>query len=136
MNSELSETKLTAEHFRKYCNINQIDETHSSILELALVEALNNIIIHAYDNKPGFEINAEYEILNSNIIITLTDFGKEFEKTKVNDKIETPDLKDIKTKELTEGSWGIGLMQSIADDIIRLRENNMNTLKIIKKISP
>lgn len=133
MNSDLSEVKVLANHFRVFCSDNQQDEKFSSLLELVLVEALNNIVIHTYENISGFKISAQFSICNSQVIITLIDNGKTFEQennlqNKPQNKIGT------KTKDLAEGNWGLELMNSIADEINRHRENDSNILTIKKSI--
>ena len=45
--SDLTEVKVLSAHFRSFCESNHIDEHTSGMLELAIVEAVNNIIIHA-----------------------------------------------------------------------------------------
>ena len=130
--SDLSEVKVLASHFRDFCNENHIDEQAYSLIELALVEALNNIIIHAYDRQPGLEILAKYEFIDSVIIITLTDFGKAFTKKETNNESDT---EDSNVDELPEGNWGIDLIGSITDEIIRYRKEDTNTLILKKNIT-
>jgi len=128
--SNLAEVKFMASHFQNFCLENQIDEAVSNRLELALVEAINNIIIHAYGNSNSHLINAKFEIADSSLCITLMDSGKEFTSNKKN----TLPQSSI-NKELAEGNWGLSIIDSISDDVIRYRENDYNILKIIKRIN-
>ena len=129
MKSDLTEVKVMASHFNRFCELNHVDEAISIRLELALVEALNNIVIHAYDNSNLHSINVNFEILQSDLCITLIDSGKEFvKKDTVQNTIENQSI-----EELAEGNWGIGIIESIADEVIRYRENDQNILKIIKR---
>ena len=129
MKSDLTEVKVIASHFNKFCELNHIDEAISIRVELALVEASNNIVIHAYDNSNLYSINVNFEILQSDLCITLIDSGKEFiKKDTVQNTIENQSI-----EELAEGNWGIGIIESIGDEVIRYRENNQNILKIIKR---
>ncbi|GAA0399890.1 hypothetical protein GCM10009133_05910 [Cocleimonas flava] len=130
IDSELSEVKKLSAHFRDFCNHNSLNEQLSGLLELALVEAVNNIIIHAYEGLPGNTIKAQYQKTDSNIIITLTDFGKKFTGKDKNKDTEKGDLES-----LPEGNWGIGLIESIVDDIQRSRNADSNTLIITKSIN-
>ncbi len=128
--SDLSEVKNLASHFHQFCFYNKLNQQLSGLLELALVEAVNNIIIHAYEGMPGKIIKADYQISDTNIIITLIDYGKAFAG---KDKNSESNKENIDT--LPEGNWGIDLIESIADKIKRNRENNCNTLTIIKSIN-
>lgn len=127
--SDLSEVKVLASYFRDFCNENQIDESNAGLAELALVESLNNVIIHAYDNKPGLEIIAEYEYNDSEISITVKDYGKPFKRIEKDKSIDT------NVEDLPEGNWGIDLISSITDEIIRHRENDTNILILKKRIN-
>lgn len=128
LKSDLSEVKNLCDHFRSFCIQHHIDERYLGLLELALVESVNNIIIHAYDKADDQDIQIQYEIVNdSEMVITLKDRGKAFvQNTKNTDQTQ------IARQELAEGNWGIGLIESIVDEIIRQRDGEINTL-IIKK---
>lgn len=126
--SELSEVRVLAKHFCNFCKLHNIDDDILGLLELCLVEAINNIIIHAYNEEPDLIINAEYEISHFEIIIKLTDFGKIFHQ-------EPKHNKNTRNNELAEGSWGLSLIQNIADEVDRKRENNSNILIIKKTIN-
>jgi len=130
IDSDLSEVKNLASHFRKFCAYNQLNEQLSGLLELALVEAVNNIIIHAYEGVSGKTIRANYQKTDTNIIITLTDYGKAFTGKDKNSDANKDDI-----DALPEGNWGIDLIESIVDEIERNRENDSNTLTIIKSIN-
>ena len=138
--SELSEVQLMASHFQSFCVLNKINKTSSGLLELALVEAINNIIIHAYDGVSGFDIHAEYEFSDSQMTITIIDFGKEFkhrsDDNKRSDKSKNTVPHSISNdlEDLAEGSWGLDLIYSISDRVSHVRENIKNILTIEKKI--
>lgn len=138
INSDLSEVKVLANHFRMFCSDNQLNEDFSGVLELALVEAVNNIVIHAYENILGFKISAQFKIIDSEIIITLVDTGKTYKDEKISEnklKSSLQNQTDVETKDLAEGRWGLGLIHSIADEINRHRENDSNILTIKKSIN-
>jgi len=127
--SDLSEVKELANQFNGFCAINRLNKKVSGLLELVLVEATNNIIIHAYEGKSGFDIKSNFEISESEVIITLVDNGKEFKYEEKQQNINTDEIKD-----LAEGNWGLDLITSITDKTIRRRENDANILTIKKSI--
>ena len=65
------------------------------------------------------------------MIVSLTDFGKEFQN-KDKPKSEKNEPANSNLDELSEGNWGLDLINTISDEFIRYRENNSNKL-IIKK---
>jgi len=133
--SQLSEVKLMANHLMLFCSNNQLEKEISNQLELALVEAVNNIIVHAYNEKPGLKIQALFSISGSKFTIQLSDYGKKFNnKNNARDKLKTNAPSETHLDNLTEGNWGLNLMRSLTDNIIRQRENDTNILIMTKKI--
>ena len=99
-------------------------ETVSFKMELAVVEAVSNVIDYAYDNKQGaFSIASE--IVDNAIVIELEDNGRPF------NPLATPDV-DLADNldEAKIGGLGIHLIRNYADECIYQRKNSTNTLKI------
>ena len=67
--------------------------------------------------------------MSSELTITLTDFGKPFPK---QDLKKEPNKAVSLDEKLPEGNWGIDLIASITDVVIRYRFKKTNTL-ILKK---
>lgn len=99
-------------------------EKASFKMELAVVEAVSNIIDYAYDNKQrAFSIASE--IVDNAIVIELEDNGRPF------DPLASPDV-DLAENldEAKIGGLGIHLIRYYTDECIYQRENSTNKLKI------
>lgn len=107
------------------------DESMVRKLELAMEEALVNIIHHAYHDKPG-----DIDILISStpgegVTVTLKDEGPAFDPLKQNSQsldASTP------LEEIEEGGLGILFMKQYMDEILYERQGPYNILKLTKKL--
>lgn len=125
--SEFSQVVKASDLLHKFGKEQQLETDILGQLELILVEAINNIIEHSYQGKPGGTINIDLNRLPDEIIITLQDEG-----------LAVPDsVKDIKNEmpdetALPEGGWGLGLIQMLADRIEFSTEDSKNVLLLGK----
>lgn len=129
--SDFSNVHILAEHLQQFCKKNTIDESLSNVLELMLVEAVNNVVEHAYAGKAGFVIDAQFDVNDDEVTITLIDEGVFFPESVYGEKRNQRISKDS-YDELPEGGWGIGLITTIADDIEKYNVNGTNILVLTK----
>lgn len=130
INSNLSEVRELTRVLHSFCVKQKLDQTLSGQLELILVEAVNNVIKHAYKNKPDQPIDTLFEVNSDEVKITIKDKGIAVSSELHKITKSMPDIND-----LPEGGWGIALIHSLADHIEHYRENNKNTLIISKNIN-
>lgn len=99
-------------------------------VELALEEALVNIVLHAYNGKEG-EIELSCRIVSAKeIAFTLKDRGKAFNPLLV----KAPEL-ESSLEERALGGLGIVMMRKYMDEIHYERKDSYNILTLIKKIA-
>ena len=99
-------------------------------LNLALEEAIANIIHHAYKDYPETEqIEIVASFNNDNFTLKLTDNGAEFDPTRK----ENPDI-NLSPEERPIGGLGVFLMKQIMDNIEYERKDDKNILIMSKKI--
>lgn len=92
-----------------------------------LVEALNNVVEHAYLEKPGNTIRVELAMHDQNTTIKILDEGIAAPGTTLTEDSELPD-----TTSLPEGGWGLCLIQALADTIEYRRYSDHNALILTK----
>ncbi len=91
-------------------------------LELALTEAVNNVVKHAYDSRGG-EIEVSVSITSGEYIqCEVSDWGKRFV------------IQDTHPAESSTSGRGIYLMYKIADELDYYREGEKNTVRMRKYI--
>ncbi|MCK5918104.1 MAG: ATP-binding protein [Cocleimonas sp.] len=129
--SDFSEVRKLSSELQYFCDQEQLNSDISGVLELILVEAVNNVIEHAYDNKPGFPIDVKFEAFLTKVVICIKDQGLAVPDVVRNRDAKT-DMPNI--TELPEGGWGLGLIYTLADDIEHSNKNGFNIMIITKKL--
>jgi anti-sigma regulatory factor (Ser/Thr protein kinase) len=107
------------------------DDDQVSKIELALEEALVNIISYGFPNRLG---NLEIECINNRageMEITLIDHGVPY------NPLSTPIVANpyAPVEAQTEGGYGILLIKKLMDQVKYRRENGRNVLTLIRKIN-
>lgn len=98
-----------------------------SPITLAIEEALVNVINYAYPKGTPGEIILSCEIEKEKLTFTLTDSGEPFDPTKA-ENVDT----SLGIEDRPIGGLGIFLIRQIMDDMVYIRENNNNVLKLTK----
>lgn len=106
-------------------------ETHGKKLEVALEEALVNIIHYAYQHKKG-KIDLQCFCYLDRVEFKIKDQGFPFNPLLLNPDFEG--LSNTPLEERQEGGLGIFLIRQYMDDIRYERNESYNILTLIKKI--
>ncbi|MBF0406286.1 MAG: ATP-binding protein [Candidatus Riflebacteria bacterium] len=139
MTTEISEAKIELSIENRSSEINrctgeivlfleQLNENADTIYKFKLVieEIVTNIIKYAFIDNKKHEIFISAEVLRDRIIISFIDDGREF-NPKSAPKPDT--FADIEKRPI--GGLGIFLVKSMMSEIIYLRKNNKNILKLV-----
>lgn len=94
---------------------------------VAVDEACQNIIRHAYCDDPGGAIELEIERCGEDLVVSLRDFAPEVDP----DEIQPRDLDEIRP-----GGLGTHLIREMMDsaDFIRPKSGDGNLLRMVKRI--
>ena len=98
-------------------------------LNLALEEAVSNIILYAYPEKLGEEISIKASKVGDAILFIISDNGVEFDPTMLPDADITLSAED---REI--GGLGIFLIRKIMDEVKYERIEGKNVLTIKKEL--
>ncbi|MCB0155199.1 MAG: ATP-binding protein [Anaerolineae bacterium] len=77
-------------------------------IELAIGEALANVIEHSYEGKTGQEIHLTLTIDEAKLCLSIRDFGRKFDKV----QYRPPNLNVP-----TEGGYGVYLIRRMMDEV-------------------
>ena len=107
------------------CSFSQIHK-----VELAMEEALVNIIRYAYDGKGGtVEISCDME--NGKWIqFVIMDMGKPFDPLEYTPQLQGPDLENLE-----EGGLGITIIKESMDQVEYERNKDLNILTLRKNLN-
>ena len=114
----------------KACHEYQISNQFCLNLRLAVEEACVNIIVHGYaDLQPGM-IEISFQLMDNQVIITITDFGREFDPT----TYPSPDC-SAEWDQRPLGGQGVFLFKKIMDNVhYTSNPEQGNRLELIKNI--
>ena len=92
-----------------------------------MVEALNNVIEHAYQGEDGHEVHIKLLDKPQYTAVCIRDFGLSDPNLLSGDNAAFPD-----EDSLPEGGWGLPLIQALADSIDYCSSNENNLLTLTK----
>ncbi len=87
-----------------------IDATTIGEIEVAMTEALSNVIRHSYDGRAGEPVQLAVEIDDDRFALEICDRGRAFDP----ERYRPPDLDAH-----GDGGYGVYLMEELMDDVIR-----------------
>ena len=119
---ELAATK-TAEVVAKHMGL---DEVKSAEISMALIEATINAFEHSNSNTGNVEIH--FVIQGDTLLITVTDKGKGFDKSKV----KIPKIEEKLSSDFKRG-WGLQLIQELMDTVKYESSEEGTTVTMTKK---
>ena len=106
------------------CCENGLDEMNSYQVQTAVTEAINNAIIHAYDNQPGHKVSLDWNVLDQTICIEVSDKGKALPEI-------PPDIEPSPEAESGRGWW---IMRRWMDQVDYVSSDGLNRLIMYRKI--
>ncbi|HPI18994.1 MAG TPA: ATP-binding protein [Candidatus Kapabacteria bacterium] len=102
---------------------------HTFNINLALEEAVTNVINYAYKDNNEHLIILDFSLEDSELKIKITDDGIEF-----NPLLKEDPNTELSLEERKIGGLGIFFVKKIMDNIEYERINNKNILTLIKKV--
>jgi len=98
-------------------------------INLALEEAVSNVIFYAFDDEKEHDIKIVISLENKILSIEIIDDGKPFDPTARKE----PDV-SLPAEDRPIGGLGIFLIRKMMDNVTYTRHNNLNTLTLLKNI--
>lgn len=132
--SELANVSLVGAAVSRLSEFSTLNRDQVNRLELAVVEAVNNSIEHAYGYAPGHTVEVELTMNDDNIIVTIHDTGNSMPVSAVNTIVggDEPVMPSVEASDpdLPEGGWGLLLIKSLTDDVSYSTVEGRNSLRI------
>ncbi len=105
-------------------------------IELMLVEAVNNVIEHAYEYEAGNDVRVRVECEPAEQIrMIVSDRGHRIPDEQINTHIESNDVLLPEPETLPEGGWGLGLIRILADSLHYECNQDGNHLHLCKQLA-
>jgi len=133
ISSELENVGLVGRAVNKLCS-DLFLETEIWNIELAVVEAVTNVIKHSYSKKPNGTVKIILKLGHEIVQITIQDSGVSLDTGLIDltgGNVIEFDPKD--RANLPEGGMGLYLIHKTMDKVNYLSKNGVNTLTLIKQ---
>ena len=127
LKAELNNLPVFVDFVSAKATNNNFDTSSVMQIELAVEEAIVNIVNYAYEETVGY-IECSCTIENGEIVITIVDDGKPFDMMSAED----PDI-DAELEDRKIGGLGLFFIKKLMDKVLYERIDNQNKLILIKK---
>lgn len=97
-------------------------------VNLALEEALTNVIFYAFEEGTEHEIKLDFKLNKNQLSMIISDSGKPYDPTAKSD----PDI-NLSVEDRPVGGLGIFLIKQLMDKVSYRRKGNLNQFTMIKK---
>ena len=128
--SRLENTYLIGLYIKTLARDLKLDNEQTYLVELAVIEAINNVIMHAYESQTGNPVTVEIIIEEDEIIFQIFDNGKSMQRSDVQELRFDPSDKSS----YPEQGMGLTIMKKSMDKIEYRVMKNKNQLTMIKKL--
>jgi serine/threonine-protein kinase RsbW len=99
-----------------------LDETSIAEVEVAMTEALSNVIVHSYEEREDERVLLSLEIDDERLALEIRDRGRPFEPA----RYEPPDLDAP-----AEHGYGVFLIDELMDEVVRRPLDDGGTLVLL-----
>jgi serine/threonine-protein kinase RsbW len=135
IDSSLKNVFLVGLAVHKICSYLGFNELESYQLELCVVEAVNNVIIHSYGKEAGHEVEVHFKLYSDMLAIDVCNTGKTMER----DLLEKRNLSSLQFDpddlgSIPEGGMGMGFINEIVDSTDYKTGGGKNCLTMTKKL--
>ncbi|MDZ4701160.1 MAG: ATP-binding protein [Rhodothermales bacterium] len=128
--SRLDCIEFIGESLRVLCPLAGFSEAESYRIELGVIEALNNVVEHAYEFQPDASVQVRLTFQPDQLLIEIRDEGKPRPGNLSNTFTFDSEVVDT----WPEGGMGLFIMHEVMDRITYERTDGVNRLTLIKSI--
>ena len=130
LTNDINELNRLEPFLEKFFDQNNLDQALLSSVDLALEEALANVIMYAYPEGEKGDVTLSTHVKGNTIYMKISDMGIPFNPLEQKEA----DL-DVPLKERQIGGLGIHLIKEIMDEVAYAYEEGMNVLRMSKQIT-
>ena len=126
---DTSQTERLGEFMEQVCSQAGLDAASSTKLNIAVEEAVVNVMSYAYPADSQGEVRVDADVADGSIVLTVSDSGQPFDPTTVEPADTSLDADDRPI-----GGLGIHLMRRYTDNLQYERRDGRNVLTMTKKL--
>lgn len=129
--SEIENVSLLGLCVNKLAESFGMDEMERFHVELCIVEAATNVILHAYEGEPGRRVTLLVTLDAGALRFRLLDDGKSIPEER---RAPPPDLEETEEALLRERGRGLYLIHRLMDHVEYITGPSGNELRLVKRI--
>ena len=134
VDSNLSHTVVVAMAVRGMCDMTCLTPVEVDRLELCLIEALNNVIVHAYQNHSGHRVGIYVVLSRTRVSLTISDCGRTM-PDKYQAIVVGAAGEKIESDSFQAGGRGLLIIRNLMDDVRYSSEEGENSLFMMMNAS-
>lgn len=137
IDSDMRQVQHVGEAVRCLASHLELADAKPSSVELAVVEAVNNSIEHAYQSEAGNLVDVAFEYNTDCLKIKISDYGTPMPKSiagQFSSDVTMPNT-SVELDALPESGWGMQLLKSVCDEVSYNRNESRNTLSLSFKLA-
>jgi serine/threonine-protein kinase RsbW len=126
--SRLSDVALVGHAVRGICAGSPLTKEAHGEMEICVVEAVNNAIVHAYKRENGFRVDTSVTLHHDRIAFEISDFGKPIEDFAPRTLEFDPEV----IGSIPENGMGLFIIETLMDEVNYRSEGGRNTLSFCR----
>ncbi|WP_263351402.1 ATP-binding protein [Acidicapsa acidisoli] len=137
INSDLEDVSLLAVAINRICFYLGLGSPRSNEAELCVVEAVTNVIRHAYHGEPGHAVEVAVRTGTDSVIFEIRDNGTPMttkEAEVLTDGTRRVEFEPLNREALAEGGRGLQIIHDLMDEIAYAADGERNRLTLTKRI--
>ena len=131
IDSRLDHVELLARAVRALCATAGVPARDCAQVELALVEAVNNVIRHAYRGEPGHPVRVAFSVRDGQFAIEVEDEGLPMPPR----PSPVLDFDPADVGSLPEGGMGLYIIHTVMDEVEFRRHDGVNAMVMRRRLA-
>ena len=134
IDSNPEDVQLVSIVINRLCTLGQLTDLEIFHIELAVVESVNNVIRHAYNNECGHKVGIIFTLYANRVTFDVCDVGRTMDDKYKNRADKSPlEFDPTKLNMLPERGLGLAIIREVMDDVAYSSCHDKNTLTLTKR---
>jgi serine/threonine-protein kinase RsbW len=136
IDSNIEDVQMVSNVINRLCTLGPLTDVEIFQIELAVVESVNNVIQHAYNNERGHEVEIIFTLYANRVTLDVCDVGRTMDPKYMIQVDKSPlEFDPTELNRLPEGGLGLAIIRQMMDDVTYSSRHDKNTLTFTKRFS-
>lgn len=134
IDSNLEDVQLVSNVINRLCTLGPLTDEEVFQIELSVVESVNNVIKHAYNNERGHDVEIVFTLYANRVTFDVCDTGRSMDPKQMIRGDKSPlDFDPTALNMLPEGGLGLAIIREVMDGAAYSRCQEKNILTLTKR---